>query len=112
MIRDNYCRRHGRVFHGYRCPQCIEDDKKARFDELMRPLRESERTEEDLVLLQALMAQMKSAEVVKKTLDYELLVCPSCHESSLFHRLPKGEYSCLNGRCGLNSTLKLLRSRR
>ncbi len=34
--RSKYCRKHGREYHGYICPECVEDRKRQEFDRLKR----------------------------------------------------------------------------
>jgi len=107
--KRSYCRKHGIEYSGYRCPQCVQDDKNRRFEEVMKPLRESEQKEEARQSLRSLLARLETAEVVKETSDYKLSVCPVCHKPTLFYYKRTGEYSCLDKRvCGLNSTIRLL----
>lgn len=106
--RDEYCKRHGRPFNGYRCPQCIEDDKKHAFQKIVEPLINAEQLAQTRKELDYLIDQIKDAKIIKETPEYKLLLCPSCHKPSLFHNKHNNKSECLNKRCGLKSTITIL----
>ena len=108
IFEERYCREHNITFHGFRCPQCIEDDKKKQLERVLEPLKKAEQKREAQQQLHLILAKLEKAELVKETADYKLLMCPFCHQRSLFFSKSRGKYDCLNRNCGLNSTIRLL----
>lgn len=109
VFEEKYCLKHNRTYHGYRCPQCIEEAKKKQFEEVTEPLKRAEQKKEAREQLAVILATLEKATLVKETTDYKLSVCPYCHEGSLYYDKHKKEFYCLNRYvCALNSTLRLL----
>jgi uncharacterized protein (DUF1499 family) len=109
IFEERYCPKHNRTFHGFRCPQCIEDDKKERFEKVLEPLKKAEQKREAQEQLHLILAHLEKATLVKDTADYKLSICPVCNQKSLFFLKSNGMYECLNHKgCGLNSTIRLL----
>lgn len=108
IFEDRYCYKHSITFHGFRCPQCIEDDKKEQFEKVMEPLKKAEQEREAQQQLPLILAKLDKAELIEEKVDYKRSKCPFCHQPSLFFSKSYRTYSCLNRNCGLDSTIRLL----
>ena len=60
-LRDGYCPKHNRTYHGVRCPQCAEDDEKARLERALEPLKRAWEKKEAGEQLQLILANLKEA---------------------------------------------------
>src|SRR4030042_5208790 len=78
MFQKQYCKKHGREYRGYICPECAQEMRnKASQRDSIKPSKSNK----------------KDAEKVT------LLVCPICKEQSLFYDKDSNDYECLNLKC-------------
>jgi hypothetical protein len=111
LFKERYCSKHGRIFYGFRCPQCIKDEENKQLEKILEPITEPQQKKEAQQQLRRILAELEKAKLIKETPNYKLFVCPFCHQQSLFFYKPTGKYECLNGldgKCPLNSTIRAL----
>lgn len=109
-FRERYCSKHNIVHYDSRCPQCREDEERQQFEKTVEPLRKAKRKREAQEQLCFILAKLEKATLVKETTLYKQLICPYCHESSLFFYKSIAKYECLNRHrwpcdCPLNASL-------
>lgn len=109
IYEEKWYRTHRRPFHGPRCPQCIEDEKKRQSEKITESARKAQQKEEASRQLSLIYTKLGKAQVVDETAEYKRAICPECHQPTLFFNKSGGTYECLNHiKCGLSSTIRLL----
>jgi DNA-directed RNA polymerase subunit M/transcription elongation factor TFIIS len=109
LFEKRYCSKHSITYYGFRCPQCLEDDKDRDREIALEPIKRAEQKREAQKQLPIIMAKLEKATLVKETADYKLLVCPLCGRKSLFYYKTQKAYECFNTKkCSLTSTINWL----
>jgi predicted RNA-binding Zn-ribbon protein involved in translation (DUF1610 family) len=109
LFEKRRCPIHGITYYGFRCPQCIQDDKDRDREIALEPIKRAEQKREAQKQLPIIIAKLEKATLVKETADYKLFVCPLCGQKSLFYSKTLKTYACMNTKeCGLTSTINLL----
>jgi tRNA(Ile2) C34 agmatinyltransferase TiaS len=102
--REERCPKHNIIYY-YRCLQCLEDEQKEQFEQIIEPLKKAEQKREAQGQMRLILAELEKAAVVKATTRYKRSVCPYCGHSSLFFSDATG-YECHNKDCGLTSSIR------